>query len=172
MVHGTSTAEFVARIAQDGGHLVAYGYFTKIVGVAASSLFDGTPSETNAFYTAFAEGDLVSRAVNGPVTVLDVVGTLKVFRRRTIGATFANPSSFQVGRSIAAFELRLQDVLTVIAPDTGIPTLAGDMKQTSGASVFGHQGARLRLSATGLGKRSDAIAPVAVLDIAGNLVAV
>jgi hypothetical protein len=162
----------VAQIAQNGGHLIAYGYFNRIVGVASSSLFGGEPSEAGAYYTAYAEGELVSRAVNGPVTVLDVVGTLEVHHRKVTGASFADPSSFQVGRRLAKFDLTLQDVLTVIAPDTGIPTLAGDMRQTSGSSVFGRRGQRLRLAATGLGTRSEATAPVAVLNIAGNIIAV
>ena len=169
---GTTKAEFVAQISQNGGHLIAAGYFNRIVGVATASLFDGQPGEATARYTAYAEGELVSRAVNGPVTVLDVVGALTVFHRREPGASFADPSSFQVGREVAKFDLTLQDVLTVIAPNTGIPTLAGDMKQTSAPSVFGHRGQRLRLAATGVGTRSDATAPVAVLDIAGNIIAV
>ena len=169
---GTTIAEFVAQIAQNGGHLIAYGYFNSIVGVGPSDLFSGPPSEATARYTAYAEGDLMSRAVNGPVTVLDVVGTLDVFHRHATGANFSMPSSFKVGETVAQFELTLQDVLTVIAPNTGIPTLAGDMTQVSGRSVFGRPGARLRLTATGLGTRSDASAPVAVLNIAGNMVAV
>jgi hypothetical protein len=168
---GTTTAEFVAQIAQNGGHLIAYGYFTSIVGVEPSDLFSGAPSEATARYTAYAEGDLVSRAVNGPVTVLDVVGALGVFHRDAPGASFAVPSSFKIGETVAQFELTLQDVLTVVAPNTGIPTLAGDMTQVYGGSVFGRPGARLRLTATGLGTRSDAAAPVAVLDVAGNMVA-
>jgi hypothetical protein len=169
---GTTTAEFVAQIAQNGGHLIAYGYFNSIVEVGPSDLFSGPPSEATARYTAYADGDLVSRAVNGPVTVLDVVGTLGVFHRSAPGASFSDPSSFKVGTAVAQFELTLQDVLTVIAPNTGIPTLAGDMTQVSGGSVFGRPGARLRLTATGLGTRSDATAPVAVLDIAGTMLAV
>jgi hypothetical protein len=169
---GTTTAEFVAQIAQNGGHLIAYGYFNTIVGLAPSDLFSGPPSDATARYTAYAEGDLVSRAVNGPVTVLDVVGTLGAFHRDAPGANFSDPSSFRVGATVAQFELTLQDVLTVIAPNTGIPTLAGDMTQVSGGSVFGRPGVRLRLTATGLGTRSDATAPVAVLNIAGNMVAV
>lgn len=168
---GTTIAEFVAQIAQNGGHLIAYGYFNRIVGVGASDLSSGPPSETTARYTAYAEGDLVSRTVNGPVTVLDVVGTLDVFHRNAPGANFSIPSSFKVGETVAQFELTLQDVLTVIAPNTGIPTLVGDMTQISGRSVFGRPGARLRLTATGLGSRSDATAPVATLNIAGNMVA-
>jgi hypothetical protein len=169
---GTTAAEFVAQIAQNGNRLIAYGYFTRIAGVAPAELFDGVPGEATARYTAYAQGDLVSRAVTGPVTVLDVVGTLRVFHRETPGADSANPDSFRVGRTIARFDLTLQDVLTVIAPDTGLPTLAGDMKQTSGASAFGRRGARLRLSATGHGTRTEATAPVAVLNIAGTMTAV
>ena len=171
MSTGTTTAEFVAQIAQNGGHLIAYGYFTNIRGVNSADLFNGTPSESNADYTAYADGALVSRAVKGQVTVLDVVGTLDVYQRSTPGAAFSDPSSFAVGKNVGHFDLSLQDVLTVIAPNTGLPTLAGDMTQVGQSPVFSRPGARFRLSATGLGTRSDAVAPVAVLDIAGNIVA-
>ena len=168
---GTTVAEFVAQVAQDGSALISYGYFTRLQGVDKSALFSGEPSEATALYTVYADGNLVSRAVIGQVFVLDVSGTLGAYRRGTPGATFSDPSTFKVGTRIASFDVDLQDVLTVIAPNTGIPTLAGGMAQTS-SSGFGRKGLRLRLSATGLGTRTEATTPVAVFNIAGNMVAV
>jgi len=66
-------------------------------------------------------------------------------------------------------------VLTVFAPDTGLPTLTGDMRQTFAGALsgplagktFGRTGTRLRFFATGIGTRTD-LAPHAQLEIAGN----
>jgi hypothetical protein len=74
------------------------------------------------------------------------------------------------------FALTLQDVLTVFAPATGIPTLTGDMSQTSAAAMtaglagryFGALHQRLRLFATGLGFLVDPVTLNANLEIAGN----
>ena len=47
----------------------------------------------------------------------------------------------------------------MIAPNTGLPTLIGDLRQTEAASLgggkgkFGQNGAKLRLLATGIGTR-------------------
>jgi hypothetical protein len=64
----------------------------------------------------------------------------------------------------------------VIAPDTGIPTLSGELVQTA-VSDFGIDGAwyrigstgtRLTFSGTGIGTRTDAELPRAHLDIAAQ----
>ena len=77
---------------------------------------------------------------------------------------------------MAGYDLTIQDILTVIAPNTGIPTLIGDLRQTAAGSLgrqrFGQVGSRLRLLATGLGTRTDASLPAANLTISGNLASV
>ncbi len=78
---------------------------------------------------------------------------------------------------MAVYSLTIQDILTVIAPDIGIPTLIGDLRQTAAASVggghkFGQVGTKLRLVATGIGNPSQPDPPVATLSVAGNLSAV
>ena len=106
---------------------------------------------------------------------LDIVGTMTVYQRSTPGASFDNPSSFKDGTAVARYDMTLQDILTVIATNTGLPTLTGDMLQTlahalSGplsGQTFGRQGTRLRFFATGLGHKTDD-APTAQLEIAGN----
>ena len=96
------------------------------------------------------------------------------------GASFGNPDSFKAGTPVAAYSLTIQDVLAVIAPNTGVPTLIGDLRQTSASSLgggkgkFGQNGNKLRLLATGFGTRanSDPQPPVATLTVAGNLATV
>jgi len=116
------------------------------------------------------------RSLDMSVHALDISGVLTVYQRANPGANFGNPASFQKGHVAGAFSLVLQDVLTVFAPATGIPTLSGDMQQTSSATLnaglagkkFGALGQRLRMFATGLGQLTDPITLNANLEIAGN----
>jgi hypothetical protein len=173
---GTTVVEFVARIDQAGSGLVAYGYLTTVAGLRDAELFSDLNNRTEgtALFTAFADGTLTGRSVDGSVHSLDVVGSLDVYHRATAGATFADPGSFKTGTLVARYALELQDILTVIAPDTGLPTLTGDMLQTRTAPArrssrpFGQRNLRLRFFATGIGNRSEPIAPQAHLSVAGN----
>jgi hypothetical protein len=176
---GTTTVEFRGRVTQSGNigqSFISYGYLIRASNADDSGLFAGTPlSEATALLTAYATGDLQARTVDMSVHALDIVGTLTVYQRKQAGASFTDPSSFQVGTPVARYNMTLQDVLTVFATDTGLPTLTGDMLQTAARGLsgplsgqtFGRPGTRLRFFATGLGhKTSDA--PTAQLEIAGN----
>jgi hypothetical protein len=173
---GSTVTEFVARIDQAGAHLIAYGYLTSVAGLRDAELFSDLSNRTEgtALYTAFADGTLAGRSVDGSVHSLDVLGSLDVYHRAAAGASFADPSSFKTGTLVASYALELQDILTVIAPDTGLPTLTGDMLQTRTAAAqrwshpFGQRDLRLRFFATGIGNRSEPTAPQAHLSVAGN----
>jgi hypothetical protein len=174
---GTTSVEFVAKITQDGDSLTCFGFLTDVFGLSAADLgFSGPDrSETDAFYTAFADGQLTTRAVRGSVHALDVEGELSIYHRDSAGATFGDPSSFKVGTRVARYSIVIQDILTVTDPGVGLPTLIGDLTQRDAVSVgqgkFGRVGLELRLFATGLGTRAntDPAPPVASLDISGNL---
>lgn len=174
---GTSAVEFRARIQQSAGEaFISYGYLTKVAGLRRSDLFDGTPSDATALFTAYATGHLVARTSDQSVHALDIAGTLEVHQRKSAGASFGSPDSFRAGRRIATYRLRLQDVLTVFAPAKGLPTLAGDMRQTESRGLaaplsgrtFGADGRRLRMAATGIGTLTNPVALDAELEIAGN----
>jgi hypothetical protein len=100
---------------------------------------------------------------------------MTVYQRSSPGASFGDPSSFQDGTPVATYDMTLQDILTVILPNTGLPTLTGDMLQTAAQALsgplagqkFGKKGTRLRFFATGLGHKLTE-APTAQLEIAGN----
>jgi len=176
---GTTTVEFRGRVIQSGSSgqsFTSFGYLIRASHADDSGLFDGTPlSEATALLTAYATGDLQARTVDMSVHALDIVGTMTVYQREQPGASFNDPSSFQVGTPVARYDMTLQDVLTVFATDTGLPTLTGDMLQTAAHALsgplagqtFGRRGTRLRFFATGLGHRTDP-APNAQLEIAGN----
>jgi hypothetical protein len=177
---GTTAVEFRGRIDQSGSSgpvFTSYGYLTRIAGLPSAALFSGTPNnESTARLTAYASGDLVARVLDTSVHSLDIVGSMTVYQRQTGGASFLEPSSFQVGTSVAGYDLTLQDVLTVFAVGRGLPTLTGDMVQTFAdrlqgplaGTPLGHPGTRLRMFATGLGALIDPVSLVAQLEIAGN----
>jgi hypothetical protein len=127
--------------------------------------------------TAFAKGTISTRTISGAVHNLDIAGELAVYLLPNGGASFGNPDSFRSGTRVALYTLTIQDILTVTAPNTGLPTLVGDLRQTEASSLggrgkFGQNGARLRLLATGIGTRLAPDPPVATLTVAGNLATV
>jgi hypothetical protein len=173
---GTTTVEFRGRVTQSGQSFTSYGYLTRASHADENNLFSGSPlSEKSALMTAYATGDLRARTTDDVVHALDIVGTMTVYQRSSPGASFGNPSSFKAGTPVARYDMTLQDILTVIALNTGLPTLTGDMLQTAAQALsgplsgqtFGRKGTRLRFFATGLGHKTDD-APTAKLEIAGN----
>ena len=175
---GTTTVEFRGRAAQTGDSgqsFTSYGYLIRASNAGDNGLFAGAPSETTALLTAYATGVLQARTTDMVVHALDIVGTMTVYQRSSPGATFDDPSSFQVGTPVALYDMTLQDILTVIGLGQGLPTLTGDMLQTAAATLsgplagqkFGRPGARLRFLATGLGALINS-APKSQLEIAGN----
>jgi hypothetical protein len=179
---GLTTLEFVARVEQDGTTLSGVGYLTSVARLDPASLFTDPDarSEATARFTATAAATLISRSVLDNVFVIDAEGALTIRLPDPPGADFAQPDSFATGLVVAVYDFTLQDILTVIAPDRGIPTIAGDLRQRESAVFvldghryrFGRPNLRLRLEATGLGVRTDAAAPRATLTIAGNVVTV
>lgn len=176
---GTVAVEFRGRIEQSGSageSFVSYGYLTRVAGLKVHDLFRGTPSTSTALFTAYATGHLVTRLLDQSVHALDIVGSLTVHQRTSPGADFASPGSFAIGRRVATYNLRLQDVLAVFAPARGLPTLTGDMHQTRARHLhaplagrtFGADGRRLRMFATGLGTLTDPVTLNALLEIAGT----
>jgi hypothetical protein len=177
---GTTTVEFRGRITQSGSSgqsFTSSGYLIRATNADASGLFGGTPpSEKTALLTAYATGELKARVLDMSVHSLDIVGTMTIYQRSQPGATFTDPSSFQVGTPVASYDLTLQDVLAVYAPGQGLPTLTGDMVQTAAHALsgplagrmFGRLRTRLRMFATGLGTLTDPVTLNAQLEIAGN----
>jgi hypothetical protein len=170
-----NAVEFRSRIAQTGESFVSVGYLTKVAGATETDLFAATVhNEGSALLTVYSEGTLEQRALDQKVHALDIVGTLTIYQRPAPGASYANPASFRVGTPVAQFALRLHDILTVIAPGQGLPTLTGDLSQTAVGRVpsvgkhFGRMGMRARFFATGLGQLNDPVTLSATFEMAGN----
>jgi hypothetical protein len=177
---GATAAEFRARFEQTGTTgetFTGYGYLTRAEGTSDEDLFQGPiHSEATALFTAYATGHLVRRALDQAVHALDIEGTLTVYQREDPGASFGDPASFQVGTAVGRFALVLQDIVTVFAPQKGLPTLNGDMRQNLASRLggpldgkrFGRDGQRTRLFATGLGTLVDPVHLNSLLEMAGN----
>jgi hypothetical protein len=177
---GTTVVEFRGRIEQSGSSgqtFTSLGFLTKVSHIPRSDLFDGKPhAVSTALLTAVAKGDLRARVLDMSVHSLDIVGAMTIYQRKHGGADFADAASFKVGHAVARYDLVLQDILTVYAPASGLPTLTGDMTQTTARALtgplagmtFGRRGSRLRMFATGLGQLTDPVTLNAQLEIAGN----
>jgi hypothetical protein len=173
-------AAFHARLFQTGAvgeRFTALAYLTGLAGVDDAELFDGSVRQAgSARYTAVATGDLARRSIDVAVHSIDVEGTLTVYQRAAPGASFDDPASFEDGIPVARFDVTLQDILTVILPGKGIPTLNGMLTQTLAGTVgggprrFGRPGARSRFFATGIGTLVDPVTLNSVLEMAGNWV--
>lgn len=182
---GETLFEFICLIDQKGEIFTGLGYLTAVAGLDRTILFTGDPrDEAHARYLLTANGQLrtangqhPARSVEGAVHSLNIKGDLAVYYSPSGGAAWSNPAGFSVGIPIATYDLELQDVLTVILPATGIPTLNGVATQT-GARVkgypFGRPGMTSRFTATGIGSRSDTGSvdgAVATLTVAGSMIA-
>ena len=177
-VAGTTTVEFRGRIQQTGNQGESFscvGYLTRVNGLNATRLFSGTTQNlASSLLTASASGELVGRVLDRDVHLLDIAGALELYQRDPTASQppdFARPETFKQGKLVARFDLMLQDVLAVFATAKGIPTLTGDLRQTS-ASGFGKVGLRFRMTASGLGTLVDPATLNAELEIAGNWAAV
>jgi hypothetical protein len=177
-----SATRLVGKIDQNGGNFLAYGFLTVVDGLDQAQLFStvGDPlSESAARFTFQATASLVQREViDDSVFVVDVVGTLTHYYQASPASSFSDPSSFAQGQQIATSSLRLQDVLSTIATNEGIPTIEGPIRQLTARRFtlggqrlrFGHPKLATRLFATGRATRTDPVAPVVKLSIAGSTV--
>ena len=179
---GTTVIGFLCRIMQAGLDFNGIGYLTQVAGVAAEQLFSDPVqrNEAHALLVATATGTLVARSVDVEVHSLDIEGELVVHQLTEPGASSDDAASFAGGVELARYSLDLQDVLTVIAPQTGLPVLNGTAAQVAvgqlGGQDFGRSGQVLRFTATGFGTRQDTdpdlVNAQAQLSIAGSMIAV
>jgi hypothetical protein len=174
---GAAAAEVVGQIVQDGLAVTGHGFLTRLSGVPDSAMFRGTDrSATGARFTFTAATEVRDRFVRSGLFSATLVGTVAFFLDGQ-GGDFAVPATFADGRRIATFDVRIQNVLTVIGPDQAVTTLQAELTQRTaprfpldGARArYGRRGLRSVLWATGPGTRSDATAPRAVFEVGGRV---
>jgi hypothetical protein len=166
----------VLGIDQEGAEFTGYGFLDEVAGIPDEVLFGDVLDRTEALARLTITGavTLEQRTIRANVFVLDAVGTLQVFSLDAPGVSFDDLATFATGTAVAGYSVTLHDVLTVIAPNQGIPVLSGELIQTAAADFMldgswyriGSPGARLALTGTGSGTRSDAELPRAHLDLA------
>jgi hypothetical protein len=164
------------RIDQEGFQLAGYGFLTEVGGIPDGVLFGDALDRTEAAARLAVTGlmTLERRTIRAAVFIIDAVGTMEIRMLDAPGASFDDLATFSAGTVVAEFAATLHDILTVIGPNTGIPTLSGELIQTSAAEFrldgawyrIGSTGARLSVTGTGLGLRTDADLPRAQLDVA------
>lgn len=170
--------ELLGEISQVADVLTGYGYFTAVSGLDDRELFfPGTPSEATARFTFHSTAHLTSIQRRGDVFVAHAEGSLTIYVRDTPGASFDDPSSFAQGHAVATDDALLENVTSVIAPNTAGVTVFGDLRRTAvsrfrlGAKTYqlGTLNLRSRLVAPGKGTRLDAVTPRAILVVGGNV---
>lgn len=175
---GALAFSFAGRIDQEGFDLTGYGFLTDVAGIPDTVLFGDALDRTEAAARLTITGvmTLQRRTIRPGVFIVDADGTMEVRSLDAPGVTFDDPATFASGTIVAEYAASLHDVLTVIAPDQGIPTLSGELIQTAVSDFsldgswyrIGSIGARLAFSGTGLGTRTDTDLPRAHLDVAAQ----
>jgi hypothetical protein len=168
--------EYLGEVDQDGDSLRYFGYLTAIARLGVAKLFTGTPhDEGSARFTYFGTAKLISRAVRAGVFTIDAVGTIQYRFSNHGGADFSDPATFRQGTLIASDKVTFHDVLSVTAPNTGLPNVTAALTRTRAPQFtldgtpmrFGHVGMLAKSSATGLGTKLDP-KPKAHLTLAGE----
>ena len=173
---GSLAFSFAGRIDQENLDLTGYGFLTEVAGIPDEVLFGDAFDRTEAAARLIITGVVTveRRTIRASVFVIDAAGTLEIRSLESPGVNFDDLASFSAGTVVAEYAATLHDLLTVIAPDTGIPTISGELVQTAASDFMldgawyriGSAGARLTLAGTGLGTRTVADPPRAQLDVA------
>jgi hypothetical protein len=172
--------EFAGRIEQDGTRLTSYGYVTYLAGANDALLFTTplTRTEATARLTFSGTAMLTGRSVISNIFTINATGEPKFYFHANGGASFDNPASFAQGPSVATQQVRFHNILTVIAPNTGISSGIGELTQTAAGQfthagqsyTFGRSGVQGRASFSAFGIRTEPAIPLAVLAMAGDSV--
>jgi hypothetical protein len=178
---GRIAVEYVGTVHQRGFDLTFYGFVTHVSGVDGALLF-ATDDPLNrvaetARITMHATATGTSRTIHQPLFMVDGEGGGSFFFSEGGGASFEDPDSFAAGAKVSSFSTRIQNVIHVIAPDTGIATANGDLTFTEVSTVVagnaslavGRADVAATLSFTGHGTLLDPALPESLIAIAGNL---
>jgi hypothetical protein len=174
---GTAAAEVVGHLDQVGDAITGYGYLSRIHGLSQTSLFRTRDwTEGSARFTFASRVQVNARFIRGALVSVDGVGDLTFFRDGN-GGDFSRPATFSDGTPIATFAAHFHNLLTVIAPNQGVSTIAGELTQRQAHAFsfdgrptrFGHNGLRLHLTVAGPSMRTAPSPPRATFDVAGDL---
>ena len=179
--HADNAFELSGRIDQVGPSFKGYGFVTRIDGVEASALTEAGGSEISekdARVTFVFETELTSRAVVGDSFSVATEGVATFYLDDQPGASFEDPDSFAGGEEVASGSLRVTNLVTVYAPNSGIATATGSLELDDASSFdldgedasLGDSGDEYRITLTGRGTRTDSLIPESNFDFAGQTV--
>jgi hypothetical protein len=119
------------------GKFVYVGYLVHIDPIN-SSLFDGSPSESTAYFTFSTDLAQLTPLPNNNDVSLDLVsaGTFSVYYNATPGAEWSDPASFSRGKLIATFH-RKESLFVQLAP-VSFHSLSETLAWSSNFEFGGH----------------------------------
>jgi hypothetical protein len=173
-----NAVELSGQIDQVGPKFTGYGFVTRLEGVEPSAMTESGGSEISerdARVTFVFDAGLQSRAAVGDSFSIGSEGTLTFYLDDQPGADFNDSGSFAAGEQVAKGTLRVTDVVTVYAPNSGIQTATGSLEVDDSSSFdLGGENASIgegeyRVTLTGRGTRTDALIPESHFDFAGQL---
>lgn len=140
---------------------IQYGYITYINGL--DNIFSGSPqNETTALFTFYSDTSTARVINNGPLRVVNRVGTFTVYLDNTPDGDFSNPDSFRDGTPLMTGTLRHQVVLNTIT-NTFVTTFVITITSTdpfisadNQNVAIGKRGQKLRLTVFGQPSTSGA----------------
>ena len=172
--------EFVVTVHQRAFEFELYGVLTRVAGIEPSLLF--TTSDPTGRDSATGRLTLAGTVTGTSRTILEQVfdvnaeGDIGFYFNETGGADPASPEAFQAGVQVATARARLQNVILVTAPQTGLANGAGDLEFISSEpftiaeSTFQFRlgEPRLRISWFGGGALLDPALPESIVQAAGQ----
>lgn len=175
-----NAVELSGRIDQVGPKFTGYGFVTRLDGVEESPLTESGGreiTEKNALVTVVFDTVLKSRAVVGDSFSISTEGTATFYVDIPPDGDFSDRDSFASGTEVAQGSLRVTNVVTVYAPNSGIATATGSLELDTAESFdlggeeasIGESGDKFRVTLTGRGTRTDALIPESNFDFAGQL---
>ena len=132
---------------------IQYGYLSFVNGL--DNVFSGSPqNETTALLTFFSDTQTVRVINNGPLRVVNRVGTFTIFLDNAPNGDFSNPDSFRDGTPVMTGSLRHQVVINTSANTFSTvfvitPISVSPFRVVGQGSWFGQPGQKFRLMVSG-----------------------
>lgn len=137
---GDVSLELIGQVLNSGAMSAQYGYLSYINGI--DSIFSAaTQNETTALFTFYNDSLTVRVINNGPLRIVNRVGTTTVYLDTTPDGDFNNPDSFRDGMPVMTSTFRHQVIL-----DTGTNQFTTTFVNTITSAdffIFGNHNVRL-----------------------------
>jgi hypothetical protein len=133
---------FVGQFVNSGPNSHQYGYISKIAGIDNVFNSDTVKNESTAMFTFSTYASNVQVVNNGPLRVVNRVGTTTIYYHPEGGANFAVPSSFEAGIPIQVSDY---EQTVNLAPAVPFPFTTAHLNTITETDSFTLNGETLRL---------------------------